>query len=230
MATEADRSATLLGTVLDRLGENGRSLVTLTRMCLVGKLSGTSNADIATFASWCDNFCRAPAEVTGLLLMVDGGFITTVEGPTNDLLPFLRALNSQLEPGGSLTTLKVVSQQEDVRGRYFPKWCHHKMSVVRSNYAELELEGAQTALLAETAISMLKIGKVLTKNGASTSALDKWESDSALADMPSNERVGQLLEMDEIVPLDKFMSIFEAPVDIMIDSERAWPPPHPQPY
>ena len=220
--------ATLLDTVLDNITAASRPLVPVTRVCLVGKLSGTMPD--AQFAAWCDNYTRPPAEVTGLLLLLDGGFLMTVEGPTNDLLPFLRGLLDQLEPGSALASAKVVAQQEDVHQRYYPKWSSHKMSVVRSNYAEIEVEGALTALLSETAIAMLKIGKVLTKNGAVLSALDHWEDNKELAEMPSNERVAQLLELSEIPPLTAFMDIFETPVDVVLESDRAWPPPHPQPY
>ena len=111
--------ATLLDTVLEGLGD--RPLVTTARICLVGKLSGESPP--ATFASWCDNYCRSPADVTGLLLLLDSGWIMTVEGQTSDLLPLLRGMEEQLTPGGSLSTVKVVAQQEDVRCRYYPKWC-----------------------------------------------------------------------------------------------------------
>ena len=86
-----------------------------------------------------------------------------------------------------------------------------------------------TALFAETAISMLKIGKCLSK-GHPTAVLDRWEDNKDLADMVSNERVAQLLDVAEVTPLGAFMKIFDAPVDVVIDSERAWPPPHPQQY
>ena len=226
--TQPPQATTLLDTVLDGLVTAGRPLLTITRMCLIGKLSDGSSA--SAFAAWCDNYCRPPAEITGLLLQLDGGWIMTVEGPTNDLLPFLRAMHTDLSPGGSLVTVKLVSQQEDVRSRFFPIWASHKASVIRSNYAEVEGEAMLTALLAETAISMLKIGKLLSKNGASLSALDSWESHKDLADMPSNERVAQLLDFAELTPLDAFMKIFETPVDIMLESDRTWPPPYPHPY
>ena len=227
--TQPPPATTLLDTVLDGLVAAGRPLLTITRMCLIGKLSDASPA--SAFAAWCENYCRPPAEITGLLLLLDGGWIMTVEGPTNDLLPFLRAMHADLsQPGASLATVKVVSQQEDVRSRFFPSWASHKASVVRSNYAEVEGEAALTALLAETAISMLKIGKLLSKNGVSLSALDSWESSKDLSDMPSNERVAQLLDFAELTPLDAFMKIFETPVDIMLESDRTWPPPYPHPY
>ena len=27
-----------------------------------------------------------------------------------------------------------------------------------------------------------------------------------------------------------FMKIFDSPVDVVLESDRAWPPPHPQPF
>ena len=56
---------------------------------------------------------------------------------------------------------------------------------------------------------MVKAGQLLTKNGGSLTALDHWEDYKELADMPSNERIAQLLEIPEITPLDAFMKIFE---------------------
>ena len=103
-----------------------------------------------------------------------------------------------------------------------------EMSVVRSNFTEIENESMLTALLSETAVSMLKIGKALQK--VPVTALDRWEDNKELADMPSNERIGQLLDIPELPPLVEFMGIFDSPVDIVMESDRAWPPPHAQPY
>jgi len=227
------RASSVLDSTLERLEGADRPLRTTTRMCLIGKLSGGDKE----FAQWCENYCRPPAEVTGLLLQLDGGWIMTVEGTTNDILPFLRALAMQLSPDQQVldpdqpfrvATVKVVSQQEDVRARYYSSWLHHKISVVRSNYAEIEGEAMLTSLLSDTAVSMLKLGKVLQKSPVTV--LDRWEENKELADMPSNERIAQLLDMPEIPPLVDFMGIFDAPVDIIMESDRAWPPPHPQPY
>jgi len=226
--------ASLLDTTIDRLTElapRPAPLLPLGRVCLVGALSEPSAT--AAFAKWVSPFFEKPAEVTGLLLLLESGWIMTVEGPSADLIAFLRKLHQQLAAGKMVSTAKVVSCQEDVRSRYFPTWAHHKMSVLRSNYAEIEGEGALSALLAETSIGMLKLGKALSANGGSVSVLDRWESSDApkeLADMPSNERIGQLLEVPDVTPLELFMDIFESPVDVMMESERVWPPPMAQPY
>lgn len=74
---------------------------------------------------------------------------------------------------------------------------------------------------------MLKIGKKLSA-GLPDSVIDNWESN--FPDMPSNERVDQLLSMEELPPLDEFMEVFEAPVDILMEGERVWPPERAQPY
>jgi hypothetical protein len=221
----------LLDTTIDRLTEEQRPLLPLARLCLIGMLTDASAT--ASFAKWVSPFFEKPAEVTGLLLQLESGWIMTIEGPSADLIAFLKKLHEQLLAGKMLGTTKVISCQEDVRKRYFPTWAHHKMSVIRSNYAEIEGDGALSALLAETSIGMLKLGKALSANGGAVSVLDRWESADAskdLADMPSNERLGQLLEIPEVTPLELFMDIFEDPVDVMMESERVWPPPMAQPY
>ena len=83
-------------------------------------------------------------------------------------------------------------------------------------------------LLCRARAGMLKIGKAL-KAGKDVSILDKWDthfSDS----MPSNERVDQLLDLSELPALDAFLQIYEAPVDMTMESDRVWPPERPQPY
>ena len=80
---------------------------------------------------------------------------------------------------------------------------------------------------------MLKIGKMFSQDGATPSSrlsmLDSWEN--WLADsMPSNERVGQLLEVSEIPSLEGFLQIFEAPIGIQMMADRVWPPERPSVY
>ena len=75
---------------------------------------------------------------------------------------------------------------------------------------------------------MLKIGKKLS-TGQPDTIIDKWETNFPDS-MPSNERVNQLMETPELVPLAKFLEIFETPVDIVMEADRVWPPAQPVPY
>ena len=82
------------------------------------------------------------------------------------------------------------------------------------------------ALLAETAIAMLKIGKKFTADatteGSAAAMLDAW--DGHFPDMPSNERIGQLLDLEGVPSLGDFLKIYEQPVDIKMEGESIWPP------
>ena len=219
-------TATLLDTTIERLTEADRSLLPLTRMTMAGKLAD-AGSDGPALASLLEGYAKPPASVTGLLLLLEGGFIVTMEGSAGEILPMLRAMNVELG-SGMLATCKVIAAQEDVRKRYFPSWSSTKMSVVRSNYAEIDGEAQLTQLLADTCIAMMKVGKHLSTSGGDAASLSKWESLGL--DMPSNERIAQLLELTEPTPLATFMQIYETPVDVVMESERVWPPPVPQPY
>lgn len=208
----------LLDTVLDRLTAAGRSLQPLTRVCLIGRLAPGSSAD--AFGSWCEGLCK-PASITGLLLALPNGWIQTVEGPTAALVPYLR----ELEGTDRLVSVKVVAAQEDVRGQLFPYFTVKSLSIMRSNFTEVDTD--VSPLVADTAIGMLKIGKKLSA-GEPASVIDQWETH--FPDMPSNERVDQLLDMSELPPLEEYLTIFESPVDILMEGERVWPPERAQPY
>ena len=75
---------------------------------------------------------------------------------------------------------------------------------------------------------MLKMGKKF-KEGNKTPAgaadlIQGWETHFADC-MPSNERIAQLLEPEHGLPtISDFLSIFESPVDVRMESESIWPP------
>lgn len=173
----------LVDTVLDKLQAAGRGLTPLTRVCLVGQLAPGTSA--SHFGDWCSNVTADHRDVTGLLLLLPTGWIQTIEGPAADVMPYLHAIAGQL--GNLLSSVKVIGCQEDVRGRYFMEWAFTQANALRNNYAELDGESALPAMLADTVIGMLKIGKKL-KDGASLSVVQSWESHFADS-MPSNERL-----------------------------------------
>lgn len=76
---------------------------------------------------------------------------------------------------------------------------------------------------------MLKIGKALQENGGSVSVIEKWEANFSTS-MPSNERLDQLLDIPELPSLDHFLEVFDSPVDVVMESDRVWPPQRPEPY
>lgn len=80
---------------------------------------------------------------------------------------------------------------------------------------------------------MIKIGKKFGAEGMTPStriqALTEWES-WASDSMPSNERMGQLLELAECPSLADFLAIFEPPIEVELMGDRVWPPERPSVY
>ena len=80
---------------------------------------------------------------------------------------------------------------------------------------------------------MLKIGAKFSIDSMTSSgrmqALVDWEAWAADS-MPSNERIGQILELTEVPSLGDFLAIFEAPIEIDMMADRVWPPERPAVY
>ena len=46
----------------------------------------------------------------------------------------------------------------------------------------------------------------------------------------TKESVDQLLDIGDLPTLDAFLAVYDAPVDVIMEGERVWPPERPQPY
>lgn len=220
-------ASNLLDTHLEALEASGKGLKTMTRVCVIGKLS--AGASGSGFSSWCQKSLAPSGDsVTGLLLLLPDGFVHTLEGPQADIPPFLQSLHLC----DQLAECRIISSQEDVRSAYFPHWTSAEANVQRSNYAEIDEDGVP-GLLADTAIGMMKIGKKFTADRSSPQAaaslVAHWDQHFAEF-MPSNERLGQLFELEGLPTLGDFLDIYETPVDVAMEGDQIWPPEHPQVY
>jgi len=210
----------MLQVVLEGLNTAERSMQPLVRVCVVGKAMDHTNS----WDKWCAGFTKeligTDKAITGLLLMLPTGWIMMAEGVHASVTAFLRATTAQ--KGKLYETAKVIHHAEDISGRCFQAWGAKSGNAARNNYADVD-GGLLPAMLGETVIGMLKMGKGVGEMSApELQKIDHW--DSHFPDIPSNERVGQVLEMDEIPTLADFMGIFDSPVDIVMEADRVWPP------
>jgi len=222
-------SENMLQVVLDGLTAAERSMQPLVRAVLVGEPMDHHPA--ADWEKWCATFVKeanaSEKAITGLLLTVSTGWIMAIEGTHAATTAFLRAIAGQ--KGLLYKESKVIHHAEDITKRCFQAWGAKAVSAARNNYGEFEGQGMLADLLGETVIGMLKIGGGVGEMSApELQKIDSWESN--FPDIPSNERVGQYLELEEVPTLSDFMSIFEAPVDIDMQADRVWPPERPMVY
>jgi len=210
----------ILQLVFDNLAAAERSLQPLGRICLVGRFE--QGAAKGAFEKSCrDTFGEFVGEkaVTGLLLIFPTGWIQLVEGIHESLTIFLRSVTKQL--GNMHEGVKVIHSAEDVPKRHFQSWNAKDVNAVRNNYAEVDAK-TLPGMLGDTAIGMLKLAAGLGSMGSEMSKLDRWADH--FPDMPSNERIGQLIDIDEVPSLEEFFSIFCNPVDLTMEADRVWPP------
>ncbi len=146
MAQEHGNS--LLDVLLQRLEESGRSLSTISRVTMVGKLRPTAAPD--AFALACKGAVPSDGSLNGLLLLLQTGFCQTVEGPSATLVAFLRAMEAQCSPDGLCESCKVIGSQEDVTAA-FAYWGFKELSVQRGNYMDVD-DAALPALLADAVV------------------------------------------------------------------------------
>lgn len=160
------------------------------RICMVGKPMEHHVAADA-WAKWCAGFLKEQGgdeAITGLLMTLPTGWIMLAEGTHATLVAFMRAISGK--KGHLYEEIKVIHNAEDIEMRSFSSWGSKTLSVSRNNYADVE-GGQLAAMLGETVVGMLKIGRAIGPMGSSElDKLDAWTE--YFPDIPSNERVGQV--------------------------------------
>lgn len=221
--TDSVGAANLLKVILDGLDEG--AIQPLVRVSMVGQpMDIHHHVPSDTWEKWCASFAKeetsANKALTGLLLTLPTGWILLAEGAHSTITAFMRAVASQKDR--LYQKVKMIHHAEDVPARAFSAWGARTVAAAQNNYAEVD-GGLLADVLGETVIGMLKIGQGV---GAMTSAelekIDGWADH--FPDIPSNERVGQVLELDEVPSLSEFMVTFDAPVSIEMQADRVWPP------
>ena len=235
----------MLEAKLERLDRTNRPQQPLSRMCLVGRAADGVSAD--EVVEWHETKVRAVQQhvmdlekahgdsgdtssaVTGMLIYLPTGWLHVVECSHATLSELLLAFTDGVALD-KLRDVKVVATTDDIAGRSFVNWSHKQLDVQRGNFQEVDAT-TMPALLADTTISMLKLGKALCSlsRDEANAKLDAWST--AFADfMPSNERVNQLTFEDTVLDLSEFMSVYEAPVDLKMSSASVWPADKPLLY
>mmetsp|Transcript_19411 Transcript_19411/g.41045 ORF Transcript_19411/g.41045 Transcript_19411/m.41045 type:complete len:258 (-) Transcript_19411:229-1002(-) len=227
---------TLHSVVIERLKRLNRPLQPINRICLVGKATGGGGAKAV--ASFFERNVRSVGDaidtsslLTGMLLQLPTGWLCLMEGALASLSVLLSALHKESKcEDASVGEMKVICIMDDVGDRTFSRWTHTTLDVSRNNYMELDKSGP-AMLLSDVTIGALKVLKTLD-------SLSYDETSTALADwqnrfrtvMPSNERLQQILEIDEVPSLEDFVAIYETPSDATFISDRVWPPAKPLVY
>eukprot|EP00312_Isochrysidales_sp_CCMP1244_P000353 CAMPEP_0196669072 /NCGR_PEP_ID=MMETSP1090-20130531/384_1 /TAXON_ID=37098 /ORGANISM="Isochrysis sp, Strain CCMP1244" /LENGTH=249 /DNA_ID=CAMNT_0042006569 /DNA_START=16 /DNA_END=765 /DNA_ORIENTATION=+ len=224
----AEPQETLLDVVLKQRGE--KSLQPLCRLCLAGSSNasqGTSVGDwhqstVRKIDASGESDLEPRAPLTGLLLTLPSGWIHFLEGHPPSMSEYLQQLTTA-EAAGILSSIKVVSCMDDAPARSFGDWLACSVEVARGNYMDVD-DDTLPKLLADTVIAFLQLGKAVGEDTAETASQKLAEWETRYSDfMPSNERVSQLLALDELPTLQEFIDTYESSEEVSSMSEVVWP-------
>lgn len=145
-----------------------------------------------------------------------------VEASSQVIMELLRELSNS-GPAPLLIDVRVLVSSEDVPERAFPFWASRLVGAARNESFDSATDQVEE-LVADTYLNVLKIGSRL-------STLPKTEINSHLDNLrknfreaiPHEERLAGFIESDKAVALDVFLDIYDAPVDLKLESDLTWP-------
>jgi hypothetical protein len=158
--------------------------------------------------------------VTGLMLIQNGTVVNLIEGSADDVMEVLRSIASM----PYMTTTRIVASAEDCPARCFTPW----------NFRVIDHSGGDGADIKDDLVNesygcysrFLDIGKTLLKSkvshGELVNALDKVVENYE-DKIPKSGLVETFAHCDGIQSLKEYMELFDFPVKVQIQAERAWP-------
>lgn len=223
----SDERTSLLDGLIAKVSET--AVTTLARVVVCGSLSPGTSAQ--TLATWHEKrIASLPYDepASGLLLALPTGWVELLEGPVAAVTAVLRAMEAE---GGLVGVAKVIAAMEDVPARTFAAWSFKALDVGGGKFVELGPEGP-AAILGDTVIGLLKVGKVVgaMERAAAAATLDNWSAEFGADVVPSNERVQQIIDNEDVPSLSDFLSVYDAKANVELKSARVWPPDAPMRY
>uniref|UniRef100_A0A7S0RVP4 BLUF domain-containing protein n=1 Tax=Chlamydomonas leiostraca TaxID=1034604 RepID=A0A7S0RVP4_9CHLO len=220
---------TLLDVVIDKLQKSGKNTI-ISRIILVGRyVRREQSIDYhkAFYSKLVDKHSQE-GEITGLLLCYPSCMVHLLEAKTSVLMHLLRDLEAAGQAETRLAEARVVASTEDIPVRCFSAWYAGWVSTAGS--AET-MDAVDSTTIVKTASElnsfMRKIGPSLVGLSDSDLARRLATMESYHEDTPAAELVLSLVPAEDAPTLEEYMSIFDTPLNVDLDSEQTWPMPRP---
>ncbi|GLC67795.1 hypothetical protein PLESTF_000608200 [Pleodorina starrii] len=164
-------------------------------------------------------------EITGFLLVYPLCYIHVIEGKTPQLMGVLREVlthGSELR----LTETRVISSCEDVPARYFNTWY---AAFLPSNSSVEVMDPLDTFGAVKSASNinafLRKAGPELTSPQDPETRRKLSAVESSFEEVPAQEVVLSLAPTEDAPTVSEYLDIFDAPVNVDLESEQVWPMP-----
>mmetsp|Transcript_3901 Transcript_3901/g.8374 ORF Transcript_3901/g.8374 Transcript_3901/m.8374 type:complete len:240 (+) Transcript_3901:151-870(+) len=224
---EATARESLLDVVLEKLHKAGKTTI-YSRFTYVAKFNRREqNIDAlkAFYQKIIDKYDQS-GEVTGLLLAYPACMVHMLEARTSTLMSILREVHAASPSDSRIQEARVVSSTEDIPSRCFNAWY---CAFVNTASSTDTMDAADSSTIVKSASEltafMRKAGPGLV--GHSDAELRRRLSsfDSYFEDVPAPELLLSLTPAEDAPSLEEFLDIFDAPINVDLDSESVWPMP-----
>ncbi|PNW88650.1 hypothetical protein CHLRE_01g038750v5 [Chlamydomonas reinhardtii] len=229
---EAGPRDSLLDVILNRVQKSGKTVLT-TRIVYVARLAQRQNSSDsvrALLSRVIEKHSSVEGEITGFLLVYPLCYIHVIEGKTPQLMAVLREV---LNHGADvrLAETRVVSSCEDVPGRHFNGW-YVAYLPSGSTVESMDPLDAFGAVKGATDINtfLRKAGPELLAPMDPETRRKLSNVDASLEDVPAQELVLSLTPTEDAPTVAEYLDIFDAPVNVDLESEQVWPMPPPLKY
>ncbi|XP_075441278.1 testis-expressed protein 47-like isoform X2 [Ascaphus truei] len=165
--------------------------------------------------------------VTGTLLLYPSYTIHVLESSSDVLYCVLRQLRSMKASGDRALVLdpKILVMSHNIPRRLFSQWSYKVLDVPAQHLGVQYSEEATESIISECLSKLLKIGKHLTKYPKGSKNIP----DSVFEKVPElivpQASICHLLQCKELLTPEQFLQAYDAPVNILLDSDRVWPTP-----
>ncbi|KAG7380507.1 hypothetical protein PHYBOEH_011399 [Phytophthora boehmeriae] len=194
----------------------------LSRSAVLGKLvDATVDNARKTQEYFSKLLSKIQCEITGLVLIHDATVVIFLETTAEQFVRILKQLQQQRIIDA--TSMKILANCDDNGVRILQGLYFKKIVINRSEAGEWSDDSAQQCVV-ETFLSLIKfVKKIGPMPPAEIRKCLTTLSNTDQTFLPPNDLVLWLLGRDELMTIDEYLSFFDSPVAVELESERVWP-------
>lgn len=229
---EASTRESLLDVILDKVAKQGKTYIT-SRIVYVARLQRRENGAEhlkAQLGKLVERHSQ-DGELSGMLLVYPLAYIHVLEGKTPQLMAILRELLTSHTTELKLAETKIISSTEDVPGRYFNGWyCTYVPTT--STVETMDALDTQEAVKSASSINafLRAVGPTLAAPQDPDTRRRLQSLESHYENVPSQELLLSYGPTEDAPSVQEYLDIFDAPVNVDLESEQVWPMPPPLKY
>eukprot|EP00128_Syssomonas_multiformis_P012296 Colp12_sorted_trinity150504_noHs@30581 len=228
MSEQQKAGSTMMDVVTERLRQANKKTIT-DRLLYVAKLTDnlTNKKELsAYYQKFFKQFqSKNDADyITGILLIYQKHCVHLIEASTRVIMETLKDLAAtSRDPKGFVSSPVVLASISDIPARCYPLWASRVINTTSKN-DDYTTNDPIELTVTEFNVKLLKLGLHLSnlQKDQLKGTLDEL-SERLPELMPRMEMFDYFLQQKELCTVQQYLDIYEAPIDVVLDSELCWP-------